>query len=185
MNDPWDSGTSGYDQYSTGEYSNTNRPNKFEQRGNTVPISSIPGSSLSRVRSDYQMQSIRSLRQVMSIRNVGGDNNNNNDPDHNESSPTLLDGSINRSGHPLRRSNSSLRSGGSGGSGMDFSDSRRDATAMMDDSDLERKNENGDNSSDNDTQLVAEVGGTAYLRASRSVWCMRIIVVMTFIGEFI
>ena len=180
MNDPWDSGTSGYDQYSTGEYSNNNRPNKFEQRGNTVPISSIPGSSLSRVRSDYQMQSIRSLRQVMS-----DNNKNSDDPDHNESSPTLLDGSINRSGHPLRRSNSSLRSGGSGVSGMDFSDSRRDATAMMDDSDLERKNENGDNSSDNDAQLVAQVGGTAYLRASRSVWCMRIIVVMTFIGEFI
>lgn len=41
----------------------------------------------------------------------------------------------------------------------------------------------GDKGSDSD-DIVAEVGGTTYLKASRRVWTMRIIVVMTFIGEY-
>ena len=36
---------------------------------------------------------------------------------------------------------------------------------------------------DDDTQLVAEVGGAKYLRANRRVWTMRIAVIITFIGK--
>ena len=167
-----------YVQYATtpgggGQQQDEDRPNKFEQRGNTVPISSIP-APLSRVRSDYQMQSIRSLRNIQKQQN----------PDDSGGDPALLDRSTEIASY--RRSNTS-----SAGSGMDYSDSRRDAqineSARMDESDnlTERSGGSRKAGTDDDNELVAEVGGAAYLKASRRVWAMRIAVVLTFIGEFI
>ena len=166
-----------YVQYAT--HSERGFPNKFEQRGNTVPISSIPGVvPLSRVRSDYQMQSIRSMRNIQSNNNShpnvggGGGENDNNNPD--------LETSL-----TLRRSHNSASTCGS----IDFSDSRRDATvidvsARMGDSDnYDHQHGGGSGKTDDDTQLVAEVGGAKYLRANRRVWTMRIAVIITFIGK--
>lgn len=42
----------------------------------------------------------------------------------------------------------------------------------------------GGGSNGDDTALVAVVGGTAYLKASKKVWAMRIIVIATFVGEY-
>jgi hypothetical protein len=42
---------------------------------------------------------------------------------------------------------------------------------------------NGNGGENGDRELVAAVGGTAYLKASKKVWAMRIIVIATFVGE--
>lgn len=82
---------------------------------------------------------------------------------------------------------------GGSSSALSVSGSRRDETSLnrLDDSD--RRDGQGPDTQeqrrkaneDDDHELVAEaVGGRAYLKASRSVWVMRFIVVFTFIGEF-
>ena len=44
-------------------------------------------------------------------------------------------------------------------------------------------NATGEENDGDDRELVAAVGGTAYLKATKKVWAMRIIVIATFVGE--